>query len=138
MNKCIFMGRLTRNPEFRYANSSQPIAVATYTLAIDRKFKKEGEPSVDFLNFVAFGKLADFAEKYLTKGTKIFVTARCQTRNYTNKEGQKVYVTEFVVEEQEFAESKAAADRNEPIPTPTDHDGFMNIPDGIDDELPFN
>jgi single stranded DNA-binding protein (ssb) len=136
MNKCIFMGRLTRDPEIRYTTGSQPVAVANYTLAVDRRFKREGEPPADYLNFVAYGKAAEFVEKFLKKGTKIVVTARVQTRNYTNKDGQKVYVTEFIVEDQEFAESKGSGN-HEPDPAP-DSEGFMHIPDGLDEELPFN
>jgi single-strand DNA-binding protein len=130
MNKCIFMGRLTRDPEIRYTQSEKPVAVVNYTLAVDRRYKREGEPSADFINFVAYGTAAEFAEKYFKKGTKLLVTARCQTRMYTNNEGKKVYVTEFITEEQEFAESKRAAG-NEPA-----GDDFMQMPDG--EELPFN
>jgi len=136
MNKCHFAGRLTRDPEIRYTQGAQPVAVVNYTLAVDRKFKRADEPKADFLNFVGYGTVADFAEKYLKKGTKLIITARCQTRSYTNRDGHKVYVTEFIIEDQEFAESKRAA--GEPEPLPTDQDGFLNIPDGIDDELPFN
>lgn len=133
MNKCIFMGRLVRDPEIRYTQSDQPQAVVRYTLAVDRRFKREGEPAADFPQFVAFGKAAEFAEKYLKKGVKVVATARLQTGSYT-KDGAKVYTTDFVVEDQEFAESKKAASE----PAPVDNDGFMNIPDGIEDELPFN
>ncbi|HAB60034.1 MAG TPA: single-stranded DNA-binding protein [Lachnospiraceae bacterium] len=136
MNKCIFLGRLTRNPEIRYTTGAKPIPVANYTLAVDRRFKREGEPTADFLNFVAYAKAAEFADRFLKKGTKIVVTSRVQTRNYTNKDGQKVYVTEFVVEDQEFAESKGSV-KYEPEQTP-EGDGFMQIPDGLDEELPFN
>jgi single-strand DNA-binding protein len=136
MNKCIFLGRLTRNPEIRYTTGTQPVAVANYTLAVDKRFKREGEPAADFLNFVAYAKAAEFVERFLKKGTKLVVTARVQTRNYTNKDGQKVYVTEFVVEDQEFAESKGSGN-HEPEQTP-EGDGFMHIPDGLDEELPFN
>lgn len=136
MNKCIFLGRLTRDPEIRYTTGAQPILVANYTLAVDKRFKREGEPAADFLNFVAYAKLAEFAERFLKKGTKIVVTARVQTRNYTNKDGQKVYVTEFVVEDQEFAESKGSV-KCEPEQT-LEGEGFMQIPDGLDEELPFN
>lgn len=132
MNKCIFMGRLTKDPEIRYTQSEKPVAVVNYTLAVERRYKREGEPSADFINFVAYGTAAEFAEKYLKKGTKLVVTARCQTRTYNNKDNKKVYVTEFIVEEQEFAESKRAAG-NEPT---TDENGFMQMPDNED--LPFN
>lgn len=136
MNKCIFLGRLTRDPEIRYTQGTQPVKVAHYTLAVDRRYKREGEPTADFLNFVAYGNATEFVERFLKKSTKIIVTARVQTRSYTNKEGQKVYVTEFIVEEQEFAESKGSGN-NEPEPTP-EGDGFMHIPEGLDEELPFN
>lgn len=130
MNKCIFMGRLTRDPEIRYTQGEKPVPVVNYTLAVDRRFKREGEPSADFINFVAYSTAAEFAEKYFKKGTKLVVTARCQTRSYTNNEGKKVYVTEFIVEDQEFAESKKATE-NKPAA-----DEFMQVPD--DEELPFN
>lgn len=135
MNKCHFTGRLTREPEIRNTQGTQSVAVANYTLAVERKFKRDGEPAADFINLVAYAGAAEFAEKYLRKGIKIIVTARCQTRNYTNKDGYKVYVTEFIIEEQEFAESRKAS---EPEPMPADQDGFMNMPDYLDDELPFN
>lgn len=130
MNKCIFMGRLTKDPEIRYTQGTKPVAVVNYTLAVDRKFKREGEPSADFINFVAYSTAAEFAEKYFKKGTKLVVTAHCQTRSYTNNEDKKVYVTEFIVEDQEFAESKKATE-NKPAA-----DEFMQVPD--DEELPFN
>lgn len=139
MNKCILMGRLTRDPEVRYSQGENSLAVARYTLAIDRKFKKAGEPEADFINCVAFGKSAEFAEKYFKQGTKIVVTGRIQTGSYTNKEGQKVYTTDIVIEEQEFAESKSASNESgRPAPSQANGDGFMNIPEGIDEELPFN
>lgn len=131
MNKCYFMGRLVRDPEIRYTISDQPVPVAHYTLAIDRRTKREGEPSADFLDFVAYGKAAEFTEKYLKKGIKVVVTARCQRRSY-EKDGRKIYVIEFVVEDQEFAESKRAAEGE-----PASND-FMQIPDGEQGELPFN
>ena len=124
------------------------MAVARYTLAVDRRFKKDGEESADFIGCVAFGKQGEFAEKYLHKGTKIILTGRMQTGSYTNKDGVKVYTTDIVAEDQEFAESKAASEQNAgyrsaaPAPSPAPSidagDGFMNIPDGIDEELPFN
>ena len=128
------------------------MAIARYTLAVDRRFKRDGEPTADFINCVAFGKGAEFTEKYFRQGLKVVVTGRIQTGSYTNKDGQKVYTTDVVVEEQEFAESKATSDANAgsfshaggfqqaPAPTPAADagDGFMNIPDGIDEELPFN
>ena len=144
MNKVILMGRLTRDPEIRYsqvANGSS--AIARYSLAVDRKFKQEGQSNADFINCIAFGKLGEFAEKYLHKGTKIAVVGRIQTGSYTNKDGQKVYTTDVVVEEQEFAESKNASGSNNsggnaPAQNNSAGDGFMNIPDGIDEELPFS
>lgn len=148
MNKVILMGRLTRDPEVRYSSGENALAIARYTLAVDRRFHKDNEASADFIGCVAFEKGGEFAEKYLRQGTKIVVTGRIQTGSYTNREGQKVYTTEVVVEDQEFAESKAASQNNSqtsagnrqqpPPPMPTDKDGFMQIPDGIDEELPFN
>ena len=148
MNKVILMGRLTRDPEVRYSSGENALAIARYTLAVDRRFHKDNEASADFIGCVAFGKGGEFAEKYLRQGTKIVVTGRIQTGSYTNREGQKVYTTEIVVEDQECAESKAASQNNSqtgagsrqqpPPPMPTDKDGFMQIPDGIDEELPFN
>ena len=142
MNKVILMGRLARDPEVRYGGANNT-AVAKYSLAVPRKFKRDGDQECDFINCVAFGKLGEFAEKYLRKGIKIAIVGRIQTGSYTNKDGQKVYTTDVVVEEQEFAESKNASAANEntqpdPAPSPRDlGDGFMSIPDGIDEELPF-
>ena len=146
MNKVILMGRLTRDPEVRYSQGEQATAKARYTLAVDRRFRREGDQqTADFIGCVAFGRQGEFAEKYLRKGTKIAITGRIQTGSYTNKDGQKVYTTDVVVEEQEFAESKAASEGNggftpadRPSPSVAAGDGFMNIPDGIDEELPFN
>lgn len=144
MNKVILMGRLTRDPEVRYSqrNSSQEeMAVARYTIAVDRRGAKEGQQSADFISCVAFGKNGEFAEKYLRKGMKIVVTGRIQTGSYTNKDGQKVYTTDVVIEGQEFAESKKAAEEQQKGNNKEcweDEEGFMNIPDGIDEELPFN
>ena len=152
MNKVILMGRLTRDPEVRYSAGENALAIARYTLAVDRRFRRDGEASADFISCVSFGRTAEFAEKYFRQGLKIAVTGRIQTGSYTNREGQKVYTTEVVVEDQEFAESKATSDANAgsfshaggfqqaPAPTPAADagDGFMNIPDGIDEELPFN
>ena len=149
MNKVILMGRLTRDPDVRYSAGENSTAVARYTLAVDRRFRRDGDSATaDFIGCVAFGRQAEFAEKYLRQGTKIAITGRIQTGSYTNREGQKVYTTDVVVEEQEFAESKAASQNNSqtsagnrqqpPPPMPTDKDGFMQIPDGIDEELPFN
>ena len=147
MNKVILMGRLTRDPEVRYSQGENATAVARYTLAVDRRYNRNNdEQSADFISCVAFGRNGEFAEKYLRKGTKIAATGRIQTGSYTNKDGNKVYTTEVVVENQEFAESKASASNNEggfqpqaqSAPTAPAGDGFMNIPDGIDEELPFN
>ena len=156
MNKVILMGRLTRDPEVRYSQGEQATAIARYTLAVDRRFKRDGDQTADFIGCVAFGKLGEFAEKYLRKGTKVVVTGRIQTGSYTNKDGQKVYTTEVIVEDQEFAESKNASGSGNygggsgsydggyrpaerPAPSSAIGDGFMNIPDGVEDEgLPFN
>ena len=137
MNKVILIGRLTKDVETRYSQGNEPMAISRYTLAVDRKFKREGEQDADFLNCVAFGKAGEFAEKYFRKGMKVAVTGRLQTGSYTNQSGQKVYTTDVVVEEQEFAESKNSQQEDRPRPS-KDGDGFMNIPDGIDEELPFN
>ena len=147
MNKVILMGRLTRDPEVRYSQGENSSAVARYTLAVDRRFKREGDAqTADFIGCVAFGRAAEFAEKYLRQGTKVAVTGRIQTGSYTNRDGVKVYTTDIVIEEQEFAESKAASGssngnyQESPAPAPSVDigDGFMNIPDGIDEELPFS
>lgn len=152
MNKVILMGRLTRDPDVRYSAGENSTAVARYTLAVDRRFHRDGDATADFIGCVAFGRQAEFAEKYLRQGTKIAITGRIQTGSYTNREGQKVYTTDVVVEEQEFAESKnaggnnggySAPQHNNPAPSANTSelgsaDGFMNIPDGIDEELPFN
>ncbi len=135
MNKVILMGRLTRDPEVRYTAGEDAKAIARYTLAVDRRFKREGESTADFINCIAFGRAAEFAEKYFRQGIKILVTGRIQTGSYTNKEGRKVYTTDIVVEEQEFAEKKT--EESKPA-AETDPDGFMNIPDGIDEDLPFS
>lgn len=136
------MGRLTRDPEIRYSQGQQPRAIARYSLAVPRKFKRDGESDCDFINCVAFGKSGEFAEKYLHKGIKIAVTGRIQTGSYTNKDGVKVYTTDVVVEEHEFCESKNASQNNNiggvSSYGPAGDDGFMNIPDGIDEESPFN
>lgn len=147
MNKVILMGRLTRDPEIRYSQSGDNnLAIARYTLAVDRRFQKNGEQSADFISCVVFGRGAEFAEKYLKQGIKICIDGRIQTGSYTNKDGVKVYTTEVVVENQEFAESKNAAQNNgsadfsggnRPTPSAASGDGFMSIPEGIEDELPF-
>lgn len=145
MNKVVLMGRLTREPDVRYSQGENPMAIARYTLAVDRRFRRDNDQqTADFISCVAFGRNGEFAEKYLHQGTKIVAEGRIQTGSYTNKEGNKVYTTEVVVENQEFAESKAsAAGGNENANThpaqPVDADGFMNIPDGVEDiGLPFN
>lgn len=144
MNKVILMGRLTRDPDIRHSAGENSTAVARYTLAVDRRYKRDGEAGADFISCVAFGRSAEFAEKYFHQGLKVVITGRIQTGSYTNRDSNKVYTTDVVVEEQEFAESKAAAGQAEnsrpqqkPEPMPVDADGFMNIPDGIDEELPF-
>lgn len=145
MNKVVLMGRLTDNPTIRYTQGAEPTCIARYRLAVDRRYKKDGEQNADFINCVVFGKGAEFAEKYLHKGTKILAIGRIQTGSYTNNEGKKVYTTDVVVEEQEFAESKASQQNGQQFtPTPptkpeqTDSDGFMNVPDNIGQEVPFN
>lgn len=166
MNKVILMGRLTREPDIRYSQGENAQAIARYTLAVDRRFRRQdGDQQADFIGCVAFGRQAEFAERYLHQGTKIAITGRIQTGSYTRNDGTKVYTTDVVVEEQEFAESKNAASQSggaswqpapapaqpaapapapsapsAPAPAPADlsADGFMNIPDGIDEELPFH
>ena len=150
MNKVILMGRLTRDPEVRYSQGENAMAIARYTLAVDRRFSRNNgsdDQSADFIGCVAFGRAGEFAEKYFRKGTKIAITGRIQTGSYTNKDGVKIYTTDVVVEEQEFAESKnssggdggfAGGNNNRTFEPSGAGDGFMNIPDGIDEELPFN
>lgn len=149
MNKVILMGRLTRDPEIRYSSGTQnDMAIARFAVAVDRRTKnRDGTRETDFLNCTAFGKLAEFADKYLMQGTKILLTGRIQNNNYTNREGQKVYTLQIIAEEIEFAESKGAAENRSagstPGPAPATPssvgDGFMDIPEGVDDEdLPFN
>lgn len=142
MNKVIFMGRLTRDPEVRYSQGESQTAVARFSIAVDRRFKREGDQEADFFNCVCFGKQAEFVERYLHKGIKIVLSGRIQNDNYTNKEGQMVYGMRVMVDEIEFAESKnasSAGNTSGGTPAATNAgDGFMNIPDGIDEELPFN
>ena len=152
MNKVILMGRVTRDPEVRYSQGASQTAVGRFSIAVDRRFKREGEPDADFFNCTAFGKQAEFVERYLHKGTKIVVSGRIQNDNYTNKDGQTVYSVRVMVEEIEFAESKNAqgsndggynnggyADNRGNAPAPGGADGgFMNIPEGIEEDLPFN
>ena len=161
MNKVILMGRLTRNPDVRYSQGEKATCVARYTLAVNRRFRREGDQDADFINCVAFGRQGEFAEKYLKQGTKIVISGRIQTGSYTNRDGVKVYTTDVVVEEQDFAESKAAASSytggyqqqggyqsapepqaapaptNRPAPSEAVSDGFMTIPEGIEEELPL-
>ncbi len=146
MNKVILMGRITRDAEIRYTQGEKSTAIARFSLAVDRRFKKDNdEQNTDFISCIAFGKIAEFLEKFGRKGTKFVVDGRIQTGSYNNKEGQKVYTTDVVVENIEFAESKnssgSGGSTNQPAPAPSSSsagDGFMNIPDGIDEELPFN
>ena len=157
MNKVILMGRLTRDPEVRYSQGERAMAIARYTLAVDRRGRRGGNgddsaQTADFIPCVAFDRAGEFAEKYFHQGTKLVVTGRIQTGSYTNRDGQKVYTTEVIVEDQEFAESKASSDSYHggnfggPASAPSaptaggsgSADGFMNIPDGIDEDLPFN
>ncbi len=146
MNKVILMGRLTRDPEVRYSQGANQTAVGRFSIAVDRRFKRDGEPDADFFNCTAFGKQAEFVERYLHKGTKIVVVGRIQNDNYTNKEGQTVYSVRVMVDEIEFAESKNAQGGNAQsgggsaagAGNALSGDGFMSIPDGIDEELPFN
>ena len=135
MNKVILIGRVVRDAEIRYSQGENPMAIARYTLAVDRRFKKDGEATADFINCIAFGKLGEFAEKYLKKGTKIAVSGRIQTGSYKNKDGNTVYTTDVVVEEQEFCESKSQNQQDRPKPV---DDGFMEVPDNLSGEdLPF-
>ena len=145
MNKVILMGRLTRDPEIRYSNGENALAIARFTLAVDRRFNRREDQTADFITCKAFGKQAEFAERFLRQGIKIAGCGRIETGSYTNRDGQKVYTTEVIFDEIEFAESKAASDasrggyQSAPAPSPMNAagDGFMNIPDGIDEELPF-
>lgn len=146
MNKVVLMGRLTRDPEVRYTQGE--MAVGRYTLAVDRRFKRDGEATADFINCVAFGKQAEFAERYFRQGLKVIISGRIQTGSYTNREGRKVYTTDVVVEEQDFAESKGDSSRASGTAAgeapraagelTEDEDGFMNIPEGIEEEMPFS
>ena len=149
MNRVILMGRLTRDPEVRYSQGERSMAIARYTLAVDRRGRRSQDgdqgQTADFINIVAFDRAGEFAEKYFRQGMRVLVSGRIQTGSYTNRDGVKVYTTEVVVEEQEFAESKNASSANTqsyqaapaPAPSADAGDGFMNIPDGIDEELPF-
>ena len=143
MNKVILMGRLTRNPDVRYSQGEKATCVARYTLAVNRRFRRDGEQDADFINCVAFGRQGEFAEKYLKQGTKIVISGRIQTGSYTNRDGVKVYTTDVVIEEQEFAESKKAAETSstpqntQGVKSNPEDDGFMTIPEGVEEELPF-
>ena len=145
MNRVILMGRLPRDPEVRYSQGERSMAIARYTLAVDRRGRRSqegGEQTADFINCVAFDRAGEFAEKYFRQGRRVLISGRLQTGSYTNREGQKVYTTDVVIEEQEFAESRAASEGNSQNQQRQQEqsagDGFMNIPDGIDEELPFN
>lgn len=138
MNKVVLMGRLTRDPEVRYSQGEKPMAIARYSLAVNRRFKKQGEGEADFISCVAFGKAGEFAEKYFRQGMRIVIAGRIQTGSYTNKDGIKVYTTDVVVEEQDFCESKVSSDKAQEAPTKSSGDGFLSIPDGIEEELPFS
>ncbi|MCR5609153.1 MAG: single-stranded DNA-binding protein [Lachnospiraceae bacterium] len=147
MNKVMLMGRLTRDPEVRYSQGENSMAIARFSIAVDRRFKRAGEPEADFFNCTAFGKQAEFVEKYLRKGIKMVIVGRIQNNDYTNKDGQKVYSVQIMVDEMEFAESKSNSQADtfnqggfqpsEPMQGQS-NDGFMNIPTGIDEELPFS
>ena len=147
MNKVILMGRLTRDPELRYSTGERQMAIARYTLAVARKVQTN-DTEADFINCIAFGKSAEFVEKYFRQGQRVLIEGRLQTGSYTNKEGQKVYTTDIIVDAQEFADSKGASDytstssytqSQRPTPSSANSDGFMSIPDGFEDDgLPFN
>ncbi len=142
MNKIILMGRLTRDPEIRFSQGDNQTAIARFSLAVDRRFKRQGDAEADFFNCTTFGRQAEFVEKYLKQGTKILLTGRVQNDNYTNKNGEKVYSVQIIAEEIEFAESKASQGGGgftpSPNPVQAADDGFLNIPNGIEEELPFN
>ena len=148
MNKVILLGNLTRDPEIRYSQGEKQIAVSRFSLAVNRRFANDGETNADFFNCTAFGKTAEFIEKYFRQGSRMSLVGRIENNNYTNKNGEKVYSVQIMVEEVEFAESKAVSDSHvaqasrqsmpSPAPAAASADGFMNIPDGIDEELPFN
>lgn len=140
MNKVILMGRLTGDPEVRYGTGERNMAAGRYTLAVNRRYQRNGEQQADFIRCVAFDKAAEFAEKYFRKGMRVCVTGRIRTGSYTNREGQKVYTTDVIIEEQEFAESKKEIGQQDRGSHPEGiGDGFMHIPDGVEDEsLPFN
>lgn len=136
MNKIVLMGRLTKDAEVRYTQGENSMAIASFSIAVNRKFKRENEPDTDFFNCTAFGRQAEFVEKYLKKGTKILLAGRVQNNNYTKQNGEKVYSVQVMVEEIEFAESKGSETETQQV-TPTNNNGFVNIPDGLQEELPF-
>lgn len=138
MNKVILMGRLVRDPEIRYTQGENSMAVARFTLAVDRRFKRDNQPTADFISCICFRKTAEFVEKYCKKGTKLAVDGSWQTGSYTNKDGNKVYTNDCLVDNCEFAESKATAEQNHKNDNKSGNDDFMNIPDGVEDGLPFN
>ena len=139
MNKVVLVGRLTRDPEVRYSQGANPTAVARFSIAVDRRFKREGEPDADFFNCTAFGKQAEFIEKYFRKGSRMLVSGRVQNDNYTNKNGEKVYSVQIIAEEIEFAERKGSGQTSGGAPEPGEaSNDFMNIPDGVEEGLPFN
>lgn len=138
MNKVILMGRLVRDPEIRYTQGENSMAVARFTLAVDRRFKRDNQPTADFISCICFRKTAEFVEKYCKKGTKLVVDGSWQTGSYTNKDGNKVYTNDCLVDNCEFAESKATAEQNQKNDNKSGNDDFMNIPDGVEDGLPFN
>lgn len=144
MNKVILMGRLTKDPDVRYSQGENQLAIARYVIAVNRKVRQGEEQTADFISCVALGNNGEFAEKYLRKGTKLVVEGRIQTGSYTNKDGQRVYTTDVLVEQQEFAENKKGMSeedkdaRDRALMDSTQYDQLMNIPEGIDEELPFN
>ncbi len=150
MNKVILMGNLTRDPEIRYSQGDNSLAIARFSIAVNRRFSRQGETDVDFFNCTAFGRQAEFVEKYFRQGSRMLLSGRVQNDNYTNRNGEKVYSVQVIAEEVEFAERKSTADANAasagqgafeggaPQPNAAANDDFMNIPDGIEDGLPFN
>ncbi len=138
MNRVMLIGRLTRDPELHYSAGEDSIAVARYSLAVQRRYRREGEPEADFVPCITFQKSAEFAEKYFRKGLRVAIAGRLQTRSYTNKEGNKVSVTEVIVEEQEFADGKSSSASAAAAPGTATEDGFLNIPDGMEEETPFS
>lgn len=148
MNKVILMGNLTRDPEIRYSQGENSLAIARFSIAVNRRFSRQGDTDTDFFNCTAFGRQAEFVEKYFRKGSRMLLSGRVQNDNYTNSNGEKVYSVQIIAEEIEFAERKATADANAtqsgnfsggaPEPNAAANDDFMNIPEGIEDGLPFN